>query len=329
MEKNSRILIVGHNDVIERLLYTYLTSQEFRNVYSNSRDTLDVLNQQMVQDFFKSRKPEYVFLSSIRSGGIAANQRHAAEFIYENLECQNNVIHAAYTCGTKKLIFFNGSCTYPKECLQPMKEDYLLTGPLEETSEPYSVAKIAGVKLSQAYKRQYGFNAIVAVPATVYGPGSNADIETAHVMDALIGKFSKAVREGHKEVTVWGTGKPRREFLYVDDFVDAALFLMDHYDAPEMINVGGGYDVSIKELAQTIKEVSGFKGKIVFDSTKPDGTMRKLLDNSRIKKLGWKPKVDLEEGIKRTYEWHIKSHKVTRSSAKISDFGGCSCDPLR
>ena len=214
MKKNSRILVVGHNDVIENSLYGYFKVNRFKNIFSSTENKIDTLNQKKVDDFFKKNHPEYVFLSSVCSGGIAANQKYAAEFLYENLESQNNIIHAAYQAKVKKLLYFAASCVYPKESAQPMREDYLLTGPLELTSEAYSIAKIAGIKLCEAYRRQYGLNAIAAVPATVYGPGSDADIETAHVMGALIGKFYEAKEKNKKEVVVWGTGVPRREFLY-------------------------------------------------------------------------------------------------------------------
>ena len=306
MKKNSPILIVGHGDVIENSLLKYFREKGFSQVVSSSQIGLKVLEQAKVRKFFKDLHPEFVFLSSVRSGGIPANVRLAAEFIYENLEVQNNIIHTSYLSGVKKLLYFSGSCAYPREARQPLKEEYLLTGPLELTSEPYSVAKIAGTKLCQAYRRQYGFDAIVAVPATVYGPGSDTQLETAHVIGALIGKFYQAKKLRQKAVVVWGTGKPRREFLYAEDFVQACLFLMNKYEDAEMINVGCGNDVSIKQLAEMIREVSGFDGKIVYDRTKPDGTMRKLMDNHRLAKLGWKPRVGLEEGIRRTYQWYSK-----------------------
>ncbi len=310
MDKKARILIVGHNDVIENSLYGYFQGQGFTNVFSSSRLGPDFLNQSATAHFFEHEKLEYVFLASTRSGGIAANQKFPAEFIYSNLESQNNIIHASHKYGVKKLLFFAGSCVYPKETSQPIKEEYLLTAALEPTSEPYSVAKIAGIKLCQSYKKQYGFNAIVAIPATVYGPGSDVELETAHVIGALIGKFADAVNQNDKEVVVWGTGTPRREFIFADDFVDACLFLLEKYNDNEIINVGCGQDVSIKELAQIIKEISGFKGKITFDTTKPDGTMAKLTDNSRITRLGWKAKVDLHSGIEKTYQWYIKQKKA-------------------
>ncbi|HOW35774.1 MAG TPA: GDP-L-fucose synthase [Candidatus Omnitrophota bacterium] len=312
MNHNSAILVVGHDDIIDNSLFNYFKAHNFKKVYSSFRAGLDVLNQGAVRSFLKSKRIDYVFLSSTRSGGIAANQKYAAEFIYSNLESQNNIIHASYQSNVKKLMYFAGSCAYPKETPQPIKEKYLLTGPLESTSEPYSVAKIAGIKLCQAYKRQYGFNTVVAVPSTIYGPGSDVDITTAHVIGALIGKFHEAKSRNKNEVVVWGSGKPRREFLYADDFVDACLFLMNTYEDAEMINVGCGFDVSIKELAEMIAEVSGFKGKIVFDRTKPDGTMRKLMDNSRIKRLGWRPKIGLKEGIKKTYDWYAQTKESKR-----------------
>ena len=306
MNKHTGIFIVGHNDSIENSLRWHFLSHGFRSVFTNTHDKINILNQQKVKNFLKREKPGYVFLGSIRSGGIAVNVKYPAEFIYENCQAQNNIIHAAYEAGVKKLIYFAGSCVYPKQCPQPMTENHLLTGPLEETSAPYSIAKIAGTAMCQAYRRQYGFNAIVAVPATLYGPGSDADIETAHVMGALIAKFHKAVVSNEKEVMVWGSGKPRREFLHVDDFVSACIFLLNNYDQEELINVGCGEDVTIKQLAYMIKEASGFKGKIIFDASKTDGTMRKLMDNRRILKLGWKPKVKLEEGIQKTVQWYRK-----------------------
>lgn len=310
MNRQSKILIIGHQDAVENSFLSYFQENQYPHVFSSSALKLELLNQKKVFGFFDNKKIDYVFLGSIRSGGIAVNQRFAAEFIYENLESQNNVIQAAYRFGVKKLLYLMSSCAYPKECPQPIKEEYLLTASLEETSEPYSVAKIAGAKLCQAYKKQYGFNAIVAAPATIYGPGSDTDIETAHVMGALIEKFHKAGRQGQKEVLVWGSGRPRREFLFTEDFAKASVFLMDHYDEPQLINIGCGDDVSIKELAFIIKEISGFKGKIVFDRTKPDGAMKKLLDNRRLSKLGWKPVVNLKEGIQKTYQWYSGSRKM-------------------
>jgi GDP-L-fucose synthase len=305
MRRNSRIFIVGHNDSVENSLKKYFQAQSFLHVISNTQDRINVLDQSKVENFFNKFKPEYIFLGSLRSGGIAANQKFPAEFIYENCQAQNLVIEAAYRHHVKKLLYFSSSCVYPKQTKQPIKETSLLTGILEETSEPYAIAKIAGTKICQAYHAQYNFNAIAAVPATLYGPGSDTDMGTAHVLGALIAKFHKAKIEAAGEVTIWGSGKPKREFLYVDDFVSACLFLMDKYNGADVINVGTGYDVTIKQLAGMIKDISGYKGKIKFDATKPDGTMRKLMDNTRMRKLGWKPKVGLEEGIEKTYQWYV------------------------
>jgi GDP-L-fucose synthase len=304
MNKESRILVVGHDDVIERSLFNHFQKAGYQKVYSSTQLALNTTIQPAVYSFFSDVKPEYVFLASTRSGGIEANIKNGAEFIYHNLESQNNIVYAARKFGTQKLLFYAGSCVYPKESPQPIKEEYLLTGPLETTSEPYSVAKIAGIKLCQSFKRQYGFNAVVAIPSTIYGPQSDTNLETAHVIGALIGKFVKAVQSNAKEVSVWGSGNPRREFIYADDFVEASLFLMEKYEGEEIVNIGFGEDVTIKELADTIAQASGFKGKIVFDPSKPDGTMRKFLDTSRLMTLGWKPKVKLEEGIRQTVEWY-------------------------
>jgi GDP-L-fucose synthase len=304
MKKDARILIVGHADAIEHSLTAYFRANRYPNVFSTSSLKVDFLDQKSVAKFFETKKPQYVFLGSIRSGGIVANQKFAAEFIYQNLECQSNVIHAAYKSGVKKLLYYTSSCVYPRDARNPIKEESFLTGALEPTSEPYAIAKIAGMKLCETYNRQYGFKAITAVPATVYGPGSDMDLKTAHVIGALIGKFHDAVKMAAKEVTVWGSGKPRREFLYADDFVTGSLFLMDNYSDAAMVNLGCGCDVSIRELAGMIKKISGFKGKIVFDSSKPDGAMRKLLDSKRTAALGWKPRTSLEDGIRRTYLWY-------------------------
>ena len=304
MNKGSKILIVGHNDIIESSLRLYFNGHNYTHVFSSSSIGLNSTIQASVYEYFQKHRPEYVFLASTRSGGIEANRKNPAEFIYHNLESQNNIFYSSWKFGVKKLLYFAGSCVYPKECFQPMNENALLTGPLEETSEPYSIAKIAGIKSCQAFKKQYGLNAIVMVPATVYGSGCDINIETSHVIGALIGKFADAVKRNQKDVTVWGTGQPRREFLYVDEFVEACLFLMENYDECDIVNVGCGSDVTIKQLAEMIAEVTGFKGNVIFDQTKPDGTMRKLLNIDRMTGLGWKSRVSLQEGIKRTYQWH-------------------------
>lgn len=307
MNKHSRILVIGHADALENSLTQYFKSHKYECVYSSSSLKVDWFKQSSVERFFKTHKPEYVFLGSIRSGGIVANQKFAAQFIYENLQCQNNVIHCAYQNSVKKLLYYGASCAYPKNSKQPISESSFLAGALEETSEPYAVAKIAGMKLCQTYNRQYGFNAIIAVPATIYGPGSDTDVSTAHVMGALITKFYQAVKEAQNEVVVWGTGRPRREFIFTDDFVGGSLYLMRHYVQSDIINLGVGTDISIRELAVILKGVSGFKGKLVFDASKPDGTMRKLLDHRKISDLGWRPKTSLAKGIAETFHWYSKS----------------------
>lgn len=310
MNKSSRILIVGHADAIENSLRDHFRAHRHPNVFSSSSLKTDWLDQKSVEKLFKSRRPEYIFLGSIRSGGIAANQKFAAEFLYENLQCQTNVIHTAYRFGVKKLLYYSSSCAYPRDAKQPIREESLLGGPLEETSGPYSVAKIAGIKLCETYNRKYGFPAIAAVPATVYGPGCDTDVATAHVMGALIAKFYQAVKTGQKKIMVWGSGKPRREFIHTEDFVRGSLFLMEKYNSPDLINLGCGEDVTIKELARNIAGISGFKGKIIFDSSKPDGAMRKLMDNKRIRRLGWVPQVPLIEGILQTYQWYKNSAQI-------------------
>jgi len=304
MDKSSKILIVGHNDIIESSLQSFFNDNGYTDVFASSAIGLNPTIQASVYEFFQKNRPEYVFLASTRSGGIEANINNGAEYIYHNLESQNNILYSSWKFGVKKLLYFAGSCVYPKECSQPMNEDALLTGPLEETCESYALAKIAGIKLCQAFKRQYGLNAVIMIPATIYGAGSDVNIETAHVMGALIGKFAGAIQNNQKEVTVWGTGTPRREFLYADDFVDACQFLMNQYDGEQIVNAGSGNDVSIKELAEIIAEITGFEGTIVYDKSKPDGAMQKLLDNRRMTQLGWKPKVSLKEGIKKTCQWY-------------------------
>ncbi len=300
MKKQSRILIIGHNDIVEHSLYDHLTEKGYKNVISAGPEKWDVFSQKQVEAFFKKVRPEYIFLGSTLSGGIEANQKFCGEFIYGNLQSQNNIIHTAFKTKVKKLLYIASSCVYPKVCAQPIKEEYFLTGALEATSQPYAVAKIAGIEMCRAYRRQYGFNAIAMVPATLYGPAADTDAHNAHVLGALLGKFTKAAASGEKKVTLWGTGKPKREFLFSEDFAESCVFLMQNYDSEELINAGVGEDISIKGLAQLIAVSVGYKGKIEFDTSKPDGAMRKLLDSSRIKKLGWKPKVDLKEGIKQT-----------------------------
>lgn len=310
MKRNSKILIVGHNDIIEKSLTRYFKENSYANVFSSSELGLNPTIQSSVYQFFQEHRPEYVFLGSTKSGGIEANINYAADFIYDNLESQNNVIYSSWKFGVKKLLYFASSCIYPKECAQPMKEECLLTGPIEETSAPYAAAKIAGVMMCQAYRKQHGFNAIVAVPATIYGPESDVDLDKAHVFGALLAKFSEAVKNDDSEVEVWGSGNPRREFLHVDDFIDACLTLMDRHESEKIVNIGYGSDVTIKELAELIAQATGFKGTINYDSSKPDGVQRKLLDNSRIAKYGWKTKVSLKQGIEQTCQWYSNEVNV-------------------
>lgn len=313
MNKDSKIFIVGHNDISDSSLLEYFLKSGYKNVFSSAKMGMHTTIQSSVYQFFSKEKPDYVFLGSIKSGGIEANQKYAAEFMYDNLETQNHVIYAAQKFGIKKLMYLASSCVYPKACDQPMKEQWIGTGKMEETSEAYSLAKLAGMKLVQMFRRQYGLNAISVIPATIYGPfDGNVDLTTAHVMDALITKFSQAIKDNQKEVVVWGTGRPRREFLFKEDFVNACLFLMEKYDDEAIVNIGAGEDIKIKELAEMISEMVDFKGKIIFDSSKPDGVMKKLLDNGRIKELGWHPKKKLKEGIKQTIENYIHKKNILK-----------------
>lgn len=282
-----------------------------RLVLCTSKD-LDLRDGAAVRAFFDAERPDYVFLAAAKVGGIWANSTAPAEFIYDNLAIETNVIHESYRHGVKKLLFLGSSCIYPRDCPQPIKEEYLLTGPLEPTNAPYAVAKIAGITMCQSYNRQYGTNFISAMPTNLYGPEDNFDLETAHVLPALLRKFHEAKEAGKKEVVVWGSGAPRREFLHVDDLADACLFLMRHYDESEPINVGVGEDVSIRELAVLIGQVVGYEGTVGWDRAKPDGTPRKLLDVSRLKAAGWKAQIGLGEGLERAYAWYVKEPKNPR-----------------
>ena len=305
MDKNSKIYVAGHRGLVGSAIVRRLRAEGYMNIVTRTRQELDLCNQAAVYRFFEEEQPEYVFLAAARVGGILANSTYPADFIRDNLLIQTNVIDAAYRYGVKKLLFLGSSCIYPKHAPQPMKEEYLLTGLLEPTNEPYAVAKIAGIKMAQAYRRQYGFNAISLMPTNLYGPGDNFDLETSHVIPALLRKFHEAKVQGKPHVVVWGTGNPRREFLYVDDLADAAVFLMQHYDSEEIINVGVGEDISIRELAELIREVVGYQGEIVFDTSKPDGTPRKLLDVSRLHALGWRARIPLRQGLEQTYQWYL------------------------
>jgi GDP-L-fucose synthase len=308
MDADSKIYIAGHRGMVGGAILRKLKEGGFYNLVTRSRQELDLLDHANVEAFFEKEKPEYVFLAAAKVGGILANTTYPASFIYENLVIQANIIHQAYLQGVKKLLFLGSSCIYPKNAPQPMKEEYLLSGYLEPTNEPYAVAKIAGIKMCQAYNRQYGTNFISVMPTNLFGTNDNFDLDTSHVLPALIRKFHEAKVQTKPIVEVWGSGKPRREFLYVDDLADACLFLMRNYDESNIINIGTGADMSIKELAELIKELVGYEGKIVFDLSKPDGTPQKLLDVSKLYGLGWKHQYKLREGITATYEWFRSSY---------------------
>ena len=303
MEKDSKIYIAGHRGLVGSAIHRKLTQEGFTNLITRSSRELDLRDQPAVAAFFAAERPEYVFLAAAKVGGILANNTYPAEFLYDNLAIQNNLIHQSYRHGVKKLLFLGSSCIYPKFAPQPMAEDSLLTGELEPTNEPYAIAKIAGIKLCQSYNRQYGTRYISLMPTNLYGPNDNFDLQTSHVLPALIRKFHEAKLEGRSAVEIWGSGSPRREFLHVDDLADACLFLMLNYEASDIVNVGVGEDVSIKELALLIKDVVGFGGELTFDRSKPDGTPRKLLDVRKLTALGWKARISLLEGITSTYRW--------------------------
>ena len=304
MQKDEKIFVAGGEGMIGSAILRRLERGGFTKLLTGSSAKLNMTDQKAVREFFMAERPDYVFLTSVKVGGILANSRYPAEFIYSNIVSQTNVIHSAWKSGVKKLLFSGSSCIYPRDCPQPMKEEYLLSGKLEPTSEPYAIAKIAGIRMCQSYNRQYGTEYISAIPADAYGPADDFNPETGHVLPALISKMHQAKINHESSVTVWGTGSPKREALHVDDLADACIFLMDNYNESEMINIGSGEDISIKALAQVIKEATGYKGKIIFDESKPDGMPRKLLDTGKIQKLGWSPKIGLKEGIRRTYQWY-------------------------
>nr|WP_304413394.1 GDP-L-fucose synthase [Methanosarcina sp. 2.H.A.1B.4] len=310
MEKGSKIYVAGHRGLVGSALKRKLESKGYTNLLFRTHKELDLTNQQAVNEFFEQEKPEYVFLAAAKVGGILANSTYPAQFIYENLMIESNIIHASYKYGVKKLLFLGSSCIYPKLAPQPLKEEYLLTGTLEETNEAYAIAKIAGIRLCKHYNQQYGANFISVMPTNLYGPNDNFDLETSHVMPALIRKFHEAKVNNKPEVVVWGTGKPLREFMHVDDMADACVYLMENYDFSEIgefVNIGVGEDVTINELVELIKEVVGFEGKIKYETSKPDGTPRKLMDVTKLNGLGWKARISLKKGIERTYEWYIQS----------------------
>lgn len=302
METNSKIYIAGHRGMVGSAIMRNLQSKGYNNIITRTSKELDLRNSQAVSDFFAAEKPEYVFLAAAKVGGIQANNVYRADFIYENLMIQNNVIHNAYVNEVKKLMFLGSSCIYPKMAPQPLKEEYLLTGLLEETNEPYAIAKIAGIKMCESYKRQYGCNFISVMPTNMYGPNDNYNLNNSHVLPALIRKFHDAKENNLPSVEMWGTGTPMREFLHADDLGDACVFLMNTYDGEQFVNIGSGTDLTIKDLALLIKDIVGYKGEIVHDLSKPDGTPRKLMNVSYLHSLGWKHKIELPEGIKQVYE---------------------------
>lgn len=315
MNKDSKIFVAGHKGLAGSSIVRKLQAEGYANLVLRTHDELDLLNQQSVANFFVKEKPEYVFLAAAKVGGIMANSTLPAQFIYENLQIECNIIHQSYLNCIKKLLFLGSSCIYPRECLQPMKEEYLLTGLLEPTNEPYALAKISGIKMCQSYNRQYGTNFIAVMPTNLYGPNDNFDLKNSHVLPALIRKFHDAKIKGDKEVVAWGTGAPRREFLYVDDMADGCLFLMNNFDPTKeqnesgniFMNLGTGIEITIKELTKLVKKVVGFSGQIVWDTSKPDGMPRKLQDMSKMHALGWKHKVELEEGVRLAYENYTMS----------------------
>lgn len=309
MEKNSKIYVAGHKGLVGSAITRKLQELGYTNLVFKTIDELDLLDQKATAEFFAAEKPEYVFLAAAKVGGIHANNEYPADFIYQNLQIQNNIIHNAYLNGTKKLLFLGSSCIYPRECPQPIKEEYLLSGPLEKTNDAYAIAKIAGIKMCQSYNKQFDTKFISVMPTNQYGPNDNFDLESSHVLPALLRKLHDAKISNAKEVIMWGTGSPKREFLHVDDTADACIYLMETYDSNEIVNIGTGEDITIKELAEMIKEIVGFEGEIVNDTTKPDGTPRKLLDVSRLHSLGWKHKIPLKEGIKMTYDWFLENVK--------------------
>ncbi len=303
IEKDAKIYVAGHRGLVGSAIMRKLHNEGFFNIIVRTFQELDLRDQQATESFFAEQRPDYVFLAAAKVGGILANDVYPAEFIYDNLAIELNVINAAHKYGVKKLLFLGSSCIYPRNCPQPIKEEYLLTSPLEKTNQWYAIAKIAGIKLCQAYNKQYGTNFIACMPTNLYGPNDNFNLETSHVLPALLRKIYNAKQNGEKTFEVWGTGTPRREFLHVDDLVDALFFLMNHYNGDEIVNVGTGKDITIKGLVELIKEVVGYNGDIVYDTSKPDGTPRKLLHVGKLKEIGWEAKISLREGIQHTLDW--------------------------
>ena len=306
MDKQSKIYIAGHTGLVGSAIVRKLKHDGYSNLLTITSSELDLTSQISVNDFFQSEKPECIFLAAAKVGGIHANNTYPADFIYNNIQMQSNIIHAAWENKVKKLLFLGSSCIYPKFAPQPMKEEHLLTGELEPTNEWYAIAKIAGIKMCQAYRKQYGFNAISLMPTNLYGPGDNFDLENSHVLPALIRKFHEAKLENKDSVVIWGSGTPKREFLHVDDLAEACVFLMNNYDDNDIVNVGTGKDISIYELAELIKDIIGFEGVLELDSSKPDGPPRKLLDVSKLDELGWNAKTTLKDGLHSTYQWYCE-----------------------
>jgi GDP-L-fucose synthase len=306
MNLDSRIYVAGHRGLVGSAIVRRLQADGAANLVLRTHRELDLTDQAAVKAFFANERPEYVFLAAAKVGGIHANSTYPAEFIHDNLAIQTNVIHNAWKHGTKKLLFLGSSCIYPRDCPQPIKEEYLLTGPLEQTNEWYAIAKIAGLKMCQAYRQQYGFNAICAMPTNLYGPGDNYDAENSHVVPALIRRFHQAKAIAASQISIWGSGKPLREFLHVDDLADALVFLMRAYSNGDIINVGSGLEISVAELATLLSEIIGYQGELAFDSSRPDGTPRKLLDSSRLNTIGWRPQMDLKAGLRDATSWFDK-----------------------
>lgn len=320
LNADSRIFVAGHRGLVGSALVRILAGAGYRNIIARSHAELDLTDQAAVKDFFRSERPEFVILAAAKVGGIQANNTRRADFIYVNLAIQNNVIDAAYRNGVRRLLFLGSSCIYPRDCPQPMREESLLTGPLEQTNEPYALAKISGIKMCEAYNSQYGTDFISVMPTNLYGPNDNFDLNDSHVVPALIRKFHEAKMAGRDQVVVWGSGRPRREFLYVDDMAAACLFVLENVspkasrDRGVLLNVGTGTDVTIRELAEAVRDVVDFKGELVFDASKPDGSPRKLLDVSRLKDLGWCAKVSLRDGLERSYNWFAENQRNIRTS---------------
>ncbi|NLR78598.1 GDP-L-fucose synthase family protein [Chitinophaga eiseniae] len=306
MNRENKVYVAGHRGMVGSAIVRRLQREGFDHIIMRTSAELDLRDQQAVADFFAIERPEYVFLAAAKVGGIMANNTYRGEFIYENLMIQNNVIHNAWKTGVKKLMFLGSSCIYPKMAPQPLKEEYLLTGPLEPTNEPYAIAKIAGIEMCDAYRTQYGCNFISVMPTNLYGPNDNYDLNNSHVLPALLRKFHEAKENYTPEVVIWGTGTPKREFLHADDMADACYYLMQHYNEKSLVNIGVGEDISIGELAKLIQQVVGYEGKLIFDTSKPDGTLRKLMDVTKLHSYGWKAKISLEEGIQKVYE-EVKS----------------------